>query len=264
MKVFYRFLFFSFLFFLIGFGLTGLLISLKAPQFVVSILMVVMTWTPNLAFVLIYPKLDQETSVWRHIYNMFTVRLRLVPLLLSILVPVFAIAITVLLCSAYLGREILDLIQNISITSALLLFLTDLIRGPLGEEVGWRGYALIELKKRFSTVTSSLILGGIWGLWHLPLWFVTGYTGVELLLYIAFFTVSVISLSLIIGVIYQGKVNNLIYAVLLHQMFNYTLKFLNVDLLLILGASCIVYIVLAIVFGIHEARKPVRQAAYPK
>jgi len=253
--VFRRFLFLSFLLFLIGFGLTGLLIWLGAPQIVVSILKIAMAWSPNAAFFIVYPKLDSETSVWRHVYDLFTVRLRLAPLLLSVFVPVFAAGFAMWLCSVYLDRELFEVIKKMSIASALLLFLDNLVRGPLGEEVGWRGYAFIELQKRYSTISASLILGCIWGLWHLPLWFVNGLKGVDLFLYIAIFMVLIICNSLIIGVIYQGKGNNLIYAVLLHQMYNYTFGFVNVEPLVFFGASCLVYIVLAIGFGLHEARK---------
>lgn len=46
----------------------------------------------------------------------------------------------------------------------------------LPEEYGWRGYALDPLQRRFSAVGASLILGLIWGLWHLPLVFIEGTT----------------------------------------------------------------------------------------
>ena len=39
--------------------------------------------------------------------------------------------------------------------------------GP--EELGWRGFALPRLQERFSPVRATLVLGTIWGLWHLPL-----------------------------------------------------------------------------------------------
>jgi hypothetical protein len=45
----------------------------------------------------------------------------------------------------------------------------------------------------------SLIVGVIWGLWHLPLWFVSGFQGVNLLLYVVFFMVGLVSFSVIIG-----------------------------------------------------------------
>jgi membrane protease YdiL (CAAX protease family) len=39
----------------------------------------------------------------------------------------------------------------------------------LGEEPGWRGFALPTLQRRHSPCAASLILAPIWALWHLPL-----------------------------------------------------------------------------------------------
>jgi membrane protease YdiL (CAAX protease family) len=44
----------------------------------------------------------------------------------------------------------------------------------LGEEIGWRGFALPRLQLRRSALVSSLILGTIWTVWHLPFWTVLG------------------------------------------------------------------------------------------
>jgi len=39
----------------------------------------------------------------------------------------------------------------------------------LGEEPGWRGFALPQLQTRYSPLVASLILAPVWALWHLPL-----------------------------------------------------------------------------------------------
>jgi membrane protease YdiL (CAAX protease family) len=44
----------------------------------------------------------------------------------------------------------------------------------LGEELGWRGYLLPLLQTRFDAAVASLVLGGCWFVWHLPLWVVNG------------------------------------------------------------------------------------------
>lgn len=45
------------------------------------------------------------------------------------------------------------------------------LSGPWSEEFGWRGYALDPLLNYFGVVRGSIVLGFLWGIWHLPLFF---------------------------------------------------------------------------------------------
>jgi len=41
-----------------------------------------------------------------------------------------------------------------------------------GEEIGWRGYALPLMSKKFGLALSGILLGVIWAAWHLPLFYI--------------------------------------------------------------------------------------------
>jgi uncharacterized protein len=53
-------------------------------------------------------------------------------------------------------------------------FLTLVLTDGLGEETGWRGFALPRMLQRAGPMLSSLVLGVIWALWHLPLFWTVG------------------------------------------------------------------------------------------
>jgi len=75
------------------------------------------------------------------------------------------------------------LISGQTSTSAPVDFLSDvipnflfvlLLGGPLGEELGWRGYALPRLERRWGRLVGSLVLGVGWACWHFPIWLAVG------------------------------------------------------------------------------------------
>ena len=61
--------------------------------------------------------------------------------------------------------------EIIPMVAILLVF-----SGPIGEEIGWRGFALPRLLEKYSALAASLILGSVWAIWHLPLILVNDFT----------------------------------------------------------------------------------------
>lgn len=62
-----------------------------------------------------------------------------------------------------------------------LVLIISLIPGPLNEEFGWRGFALDRLFIKFGFTGATLILGFIWGIWHLAWYFTPGQAQYNLL-----------------------------------------------------------------------------------
>ena len=101
-----------------------------------------------------------------------------------------------------------------------------LIFGPLPEELGWRGYALDGLQARYNALFSSLILGAVWALWHVPLFFMKGTFQHEVLKFgtINFWTyiLGPVIISILFTWIYNNTNRSTLSAILFHFMINFT------------------------------------------
>jgi membrane protease YdiL (CAAX protease family) len=120
------------------------------------------------------------------------------------------------------GEAILNVVSNpLSIIPSILF--ASLI--PFIEELGWRGYVLDRLQEKRSALVSSLILGIVWSLWHLPMFFVQGSyqagLGVGTLAF-WLFIIGVVPLSLPFTWIYNNTGRSTLAVILFHSMVNFT------------------------------------------
>lgn len=98
-----------------------------------------------------------------------------------------------------------------------------LVFGPLPEELGWRGYALGGLQQKHNALASSLLLGIVWAVWHLPLFFMQGTyqagIGID---GIAFFEymIAILANSILLTWVYNNTKGSTLSAVLLHFVIN--------------------------------------------
>src|SRR5215210_6675954 len=136
----------------------------------------------------------------------------------------------------------------------------------LGEEIGWRGYALPRLQSRMSALSAALLIAPIWGLWHLPLW-LTGDPVKTPTFYLAFFA-SVFPMSVLLTWVYNSTGGSLLMVVILHATVNLPVTLVIDDLgargrvpsLLYFGLLVVAAIVVVMVAGPkHLSRKHRKQ-----
>jgi uncharacterized protein len=103
--------------------------------------------------------------------------------------------------------------------TAANFFLVLLIGGPLGEEFGWRGYALPSLQAGNDWRMASLGLGLVWGVWHLPLFFIAGTSQAHIP--VALFLLSVVAMSVLFAWLVNWCTGSVVVALLLHTAINF-------------------------------------------
>lgn len=90
------------------------------------------------------------------------------------------------------------------------------LQGPF-EEIGWRGYALPRLQKKYSSLKSSIILGVIWAFWHTPLFlFSSLHEGLPIWLYF----LHVIGISILMTWVFNSTGRSILLVMLLHTSIN--------------------------------------------
>lgn len=95
------------------------------------------------------------------------------------------------------------------------LFVSLFFRGAMGEELGLRGFALLRLQENNSPFRSSLIIGILWGAWHLPV-----LIGRDVLSIVAFSLLS-FGLSFLFTLMFNGSGSSLIPVLLFHAAQNW-------------------------------------------
>jgi membrane protease YdiL (CAAX protease family) len=96
--------------------------------------------------------------------------------------------------------------------------------GSLGEELGWRGFALPALQTRHSALAGGVILGTLWALWHAPAYWAPSGTLISgepvRPAWVAFYVVFTIGMCILINWVCTNTGGSVLMAVLMHTMMN--------------------------------------------
>ncbi|MBD3406138.1 MAG: CPBP family intramembrane metalloprotease [Candidatus Lokiarchaeota archaeon] len=143
-------------------------------------------------------------------------------MLAVVFIPIF---VTIILGGLFLSNwsPISTMIVYISAPIGVLGSVMFNLIAVIFEEPGWRGFALDKLQEDFSALTSSLILGLIWAIWHTPLFLMPGTYQYELILgSLSFwvYMIGVIPTSILITWLYNNNNSSLFAAMLYHLVNN--------------------------------------------
>ena len=90
------------------------------------------------------------------------------------------------------------------------------------EEFGWRGFALDRMQLTWNALTSSLILGVLWSLWHLPMFFSKGFSHYDFNLPFHQLLITFVVTSVLITWLQNNCNGSLIPAFIIHAMINFS------------------------------------------
>ncbi|WP_461255108.1 lysostaphin resistance A-like protein [Treponema sp. R80B11-R83G3] len=206
-------------------------VSINLPQF-----------APALAF---FATILLFRDLFRPIVISFN-RIVLVKTFLAIIIPIALFTLTY-----YIGILIgIDVKIQPNLFPTLITCLFGLIIGSIGEEIGWRSFLQPALELKYSRFTSSIIVGLIWGIWHI-IHYKNG------LLFMIGYVIFTISISIVFVYLLKGIQNNLITSTIFHTAINASAitffygNFTNIKLWLI---SWSIWLIAAIILTICERK----------
>lgn len=191
---------------------------------IVGILEVLGGFAPLVAALTLVVRKHGWKESWRFILQVFDFRTKPVYYLLALAIPLVIHFVAHYLAPLF-NLDVADtLIPEdfmIGVPRWVLAIPYFIFIGVLGggqEEYGWRGYAQQPLQKRYGVIPASLLIGFVWGMFHLPLWFIPGdphgtYS-------FPAFVAQTISVSLIYALLYNASGQKLIIPVIFHAMWN--------------------------------------------
>lgn len=140
----------------------------------------------------------------------------------------------------------------------------------VAEEFGWRGFALPRLQARYGSLGATLVLGPVWSIWHLPMFFIPGSPQYSESVpeALAAYTFVIVCISVLFTAIFNRTNGSVLACMLFHAFLNiaaFTIRIppdINVSIYIICGVA-----VIAVAFldrplfrrldaGVRQSRRP--------
>lgn len=192
---------------LAAFACIALFPAARSPDSAIGLpFWLVMVWGPSLAAILLSLRDRGLTDLLERAVRVSTVPIAAWFLVVAPLVILLILRPRAPDEAAPLGAGLL---------AAMVAF--NLILGPLGEELGWRGHLQDRLVRHIGWLEASLVVGAVWFVWHLPLWTIDSpHAQISLSL----FAGHVMCYAVIIGAAYTLSGGSILPAILIHLTVN--------------------------------------------
>lgn len=132
-------------------------------------------------------------------------------------VPIFCLMPVIFILASGLVKAIGEPVPDplLPVAAAPVAFLVFFLFA-LFEEVGWMGYAFDPMQDRWNALIASIILGIIWGMWHIPAYILTGQAA----LWIAGQVIALVAIRTLIVWLYNGTGKSVFAVILFHAVYN--------------------------------------------
>lgn len=233
----------------------GMIMVFNAPPIAMTGVEILGAWSPTIVLLLILKKLKPGAKIKDFYKGVFWEKLN-IPLFVVTPVIVFGIFLSAAWLSSVMEKT--PFMAQLTLPSALVgALLLAPLRGPSGEESGWRGYLRPELEGRYGFMKGNLFLGLVWAFWHAPLWVVAQpYAGLQAVIYVIANIVILTALTFIMS-IFMRRCNNLWLAFWIHFCFNLSLLFFAGDVYFFIVMSVLYVVVVAILLRFFYKTMPV-------
>jgi len=205
-------------YFVLVFGIEWLLVIGLASVVPSMIALLIGSWLPNVVGILVtgmaggrpaLSELFNKVLLWRIPFKWYLAAILLPPAIAFLTIGVYRL----------LGYSSPAFAPPSQLPLIILLCI---FTGAMGEELGWRGTALPRLQARWNALISSLILGVLWGLYHLPSFLLSGLPLKDAPLIP--FMLGALGLTILVSWTFNHTSGSLVTVFLYHFAFNFILN----------------------------------------
>lgn len=182
----------------------------------IETIILVLAWSPTAVALVLTWAIEGSAGVHALLRRLLISRARIVWLAVALLLPAGLRTVQILIAHATGAAAPLALAPD----QLLGNFAITIVTGATGEELGWRGFALPRLQAQFSPLVSTLILGTIWAVWHIPAFFLFGRIGLSISVLPALLTIP--ALAFLLTLVFNLSGGSVLAPIVAHVTLNFT------------------------------------------